>query len=94
MLLLSYGIYITYAFFYPIFLELFDELFVKYFGFSLSPQFPFRKMAGFLVGGTALCIALLLAATITDSRIMTLLNDLTVQIVQAKKFLIQNQQFN
>lgn len=87
-----YFLYTAYGIIFRPFLEPFEDLFKKALGITLTPQVSLKRMFGLLVGGSVLYIALMLSASLIDPQIITLTNNLTDQIAEARKELIKNQQ--
>ena len=93
MLVISFIVYTAYTMFYRIVLEPINDLVIKFIGISLSPDIPFKRIMGILIGGTTLYVSLMLTACLIDPQILGLSNDLTNQVIEMKKTLAKNQQF-
>ena len=93
MLVISFIVYTAYTMFYRIVLEPINDLIIKFIGVSLSPDIPFKRIMGILIGGTTLYVSLMLTACLIDPQILALSNDLTNQVIEINKTLAKNQQF-
>ena len=93
MIVISFIVYTAYMMFYRIVLEPINDLIIKFIGVNLSPDIPFKRIMGILIGGTTLYVSLMLTACLIDPQILGLSNDLTNQVIEMKKTLAKNQQF-